>query len=328
MVSNDPSNGDSSRLSDDEFLERFGIPRQESYTCLACGKAAYPPDDEIDTLDPEAALIQFLGDSQDPVIVCSECARTDDWEQRARERQSGQDSMSVWNRALSTISTTTKRLKLSLTQSWRNVLTDSDDEPQSAGPVQSADSSSLARSNSEKLEWKLEQEREWSDYLERELQTKEDRLHEVEQELHQLRQEVERDSDGPNDSTIDPHSSLLTTIFDVRESLANATAEAEPDSEFRDGLIRIDQQLADALNQQGIQRIDTSGEANPHRHKVIETVPTADHPPGTILEEYRAGYQRGGTVLRPAHVAVAVDSNNGDGPKDGPGDDHAGDEAR
>jgi len=60
---------------------------------------------------------------------------------------------------------------------------------------------------------------------------------------------------------------------------------------------------------------------NPYRHRVVETILTADHEPGTILEEYKAGYQRGGVVIRPAHVAVAADPVDDDDAGRGVGSD-------
>lgn len=287
---------------------------QESYTCLACGKEAFPTGQGTDTLDPDAAHIRYLADDdgEEQVTICYECAQTDDWEERARARR---DAMGATSSGSTGILDRLKRpvralLGFSRTETTADV-----------GDVSSDEQSKPNRTEREKLEWKLEQEREWSTYLERELQAAEDRLREVEQELHQLRQQVDAEQPGPSDPVIDPHSELLRTVFDVREALRQAIATAEPNSGFRESLSRIDQQLLDAIEQEGIEQIDTGGEANPYRHHVVETIPTADHEPGTILEEYKAGYQRGGVIIRPAHVAVATDPVDDDDAGRGVGGD-------
>jgi len=274
---------------------------EELYTCSACGKEAFPAGGGIDTLDPDAAHIRSLDEEgrEKQVTICYECIQTDDWEKRARERRDELDATPPGRKRI------IGRLKRPI-----NLLFELSPGDSTASPDEpsSDEQSAPNRSGQEKLEWKLEQEREWSTYLERELQATEDRLREVEQELHQLRQQVDAEQPSPSESVIDPQSELLRAVFDVREALGQAIVSAEPESGFREGLARIDQQLLDAIEQEGIEQIDIRGEANPHRHRVVETIPTADHDPGTILEEYKTGYQRGGVVIRPAHVAVATDS--------------------
>jgi len=69
-----------------------GIPaegEQKSYTCLACGKEAFPTGKGTDVLDPDAAHIRYLADDdgEEQVTICYECTQTDDWEKRARTRR-------------------------------------------------------------------------------------------------------------------------------------------------------------------------------------------------------------------------------------------------
>jgi len=44
---------------------------------------------------------------------------------------------------------------------------------------------------------------------------------------------------------------------------------------------------------------------DPAHHEAVATEETADHPPGTILEQIRRGWMIGNQVLRPAGVRVA-----------------------
>lgn len=71
-------------ISDEEYLNIHGVPRQDSYTCVSCLKTAYPTSDSIDLFDLDAAHIEFIDGRKSPVIVCFECIESDDWEERAR----------------------------------------------------------------------------------------------------------------------------------------------------------------------------------------------------------------------------------------------------
>ena len=70
-------------LTDQEFFDLYGIPRQDSYSCISCHKTAYPPNGSVDHFDLDAAYIEFIGDRDLPDIVCFECIESGDWEERA-----------------------------------------------------------------------------------------------------------------------------------------------------------------------------------------------------------------------------------------------------
>lgn len=73
------------------------------------------------------------------------------------------------------------------------------------------------------------------------------------------------------------------------------------------GIELVRERLLHVLSAEGVQPIDALGEMfDPHRHIAAETVPAADGiAPGTIVEEYRKGYQVGDRILRAAEVVVA-----------------------
>jgi molecular chaperone GrpE len=44
---------------------------------------------------------------------------------------------------------------------------------------------------------------------------------------------------------------------------------------------------------------------NPQVHEAVETVPSPEHPEGTVVDEHRKGYTIGNDLLRPARVTVS-----------------------
>jgi molecular chaperone GrpE len=298
MTGDDPEHRPTRQLSDEEFHEEYGVPRQESYTCLSCGKTAYRPVDEVAHTDPDAAQIQYIGDDDDAIIICWECLQTDDWEERARQRRAEQRSETLSTTVRSELATIRTRLSTAL-----DGLVDGDADD-AEGTSSTVDDADRHRTREERLEWKLEQEREWSTYLEQELQAKDDELTEVRETLHELRQAEET---PPPEATPRGRAALLTTLFDVRDTLATAIADARDGGApgVAEGLQQIDRQIETTLREAGIERIDTDGASRPRYHRTVATVPTDAHPPGTIVEVYQAGYRRGDEILRPAHVAVA-----------------------
>lgn len=73
------------------------------------------------------------------------------------------------------------------------------------------------------------------------------------------------------------------------------------------GIELVRARLLQALSAENVQPIDALGEMfDPQRHIAVETAPATDGiAPGTIVEEYRRGYQVGERILRASEVVVA-----------------------
>ncbi|MBI5030138.1 MAG: nucleotide exchange factor GrpE [Chloroflexi bacterium] len=73
------------------------------------------------------------------------------------------------------------------------------------------------------------------------------------------------------------------------------------------GIELVRARLLQALSAENVQPINALGEMfDPHRHIAVETAPATDGiAPGTIVEEYRQGYQVGDRILRASEVVVA-----------------------
>jgi len=72
------------------------------------------------------------------------------------------------------------------------------------------------------------------------------------------------------------------------------------------GIQMIHYQLYRFLQEQGIERIDTSSGFNPMEHEAVETVVSEEHQPNQIIKVIQTGYKFRGKTIRPAKVIVAI----------------------
>lgn len=102
-------------------------------------------------------------------------------------------------------------------------------------------------------------------------------------------------------------------ILSVADNLARAIdaipAEVREDERmkgFVTGVEATQRELEKVFGQNGITRIAATGlPLDPNQHQAMLEVPTAEHEPGTVVQEMQAGYMIKDRLLRPAMVAVA-----------------------
>lgn len=101
--------------------------------------------------------------------------------------------------------------------------------------------------------------------------------------------------------------------------LALAQADVEPGPVVQ-GVRMVRDQAVAALAALGYSRHDETGVPfDPMRHEALVVRPTADVPPGTVVEVVRAGYGEGDRQLRPAAVVVSGDAQDHPGEENRPG---------
>jgi molecular chaperone GrpE len=98
---------------------------------------------------------------------------------------------------------------------------------------------------------------------------------------------------------------LLPIVDSFDSALAHAPTEALQ-SDFGQGVVLIQRQIADLLRKYGLTEVDTSGPFDPNVHEAVATQDSEDLPKDTILEVLRKGYVLHDRLLRPAWVKVAV----------------------
>lgn len=101
---------------------------------------------------------------------------------------------------------------------------------------------------------------------------------------------------------------LLAKILDVVDNLERALAfqESMDRESLQQGMRMLQWQLNELLKAEGLTAVPTIGEPfDPYVHEAVESVPSAEHPEGVVIEEIRRGYRIGEETLRPARVKVS-----------------------
>ncbi len=87
-----------------------------------------------------------------------------------------------------------------------------------------------------------------------------------------------------------------------------AHAEGEPEivGKLRDGFEGVERSFLSLLERNGIVRVDATGKPfDANLHQAMAEQPSAEHPPGTVIQAWTAGWTLNGRLLRPAMVVVA-----------------------
>jgi molecular chaperone GrpE len=131
-------------------------------------------------------------------------------------------------------------------------------------------------------------------------------------EMDNLRKRSERER---AEATLYAATNFARDILNVSDNLtraldmahADALKEAsEPIRNLIAGVEVTHRELLNVFERHGIKRIEPKGEKfDPHFHQAVFEVPSADVPPGTVVEVLQAGFTIGDRVLRPAMVGVA-----------------------
>ena len=96
---------------------------------------------------------------------------------------------------------------------------------------------------------------------------------------------------------------LAEDLVSVMDNLERAIMSANGDSAILQGVKMVADQLYEALEKRGLQRIDAEGEEfDPRLHNAVDTRDHEDE--NRVLEEKRKGYMYKDKVLREAQVVV------------------------
>ncbi len=98
----------------------------------------------------------------------------------------------------------------------------------------------------------------------------------------------------------------LLPVFDNLERAVQASQGATDVSGIQQGIEMVLKLFEDAAGRVGLERLRSVGERfDPSLHDAFQQVETEEHPPGTIIAEYQAGYRLGERLVRPAMVVVS-----------------------
>jgi molecular chaperone GrpE len=116
---------------------------------------------------------------------------------------------------------------------------------------------------------------------------------------------------------------VLRDMLEIVDNLERAVAFAESTDPkaLLQGVQLVLRLFQNKLERYDVKPVDAKGlPFDPRIHDAISQVPTADAPPGSVVNEVQRGYRIGDRLLRPAMVSVAVALPADAGASQGSGD--------
>ncbi|QKS73206.1 nucleotide exchange factor GrpE [Paenalkalicoccus suaedae] len=99
--------------------------------------------------------------------------------------------------------------------------------------------------------------------------------------------------------------SLIPAVDNFERALS-VEVESEDAKSLLKGMEMVHKQLIEALKNEGVEQMETVGEAfDPHKHQAVMQVESDEHESNTIIEELQKGYILQDKVIRPAMVKVS-----------------------
>lgn len=129
------------------------------------------------------------------------------------------------------------------------------------------------------------------------------RLDDLETRIEDYQRRGERERDQLAAQSL---ADFADRMLSVKDSLDNVLGLADLDEDTDRQLSLVAKQFEQSFTSGDVERIETDGEFDAGRHKMVDRVPAEDHADGAIVEELDAGYRIGERVLRPARVVVAT----------------------
>jgi len=150
--------------------------------------------------------------------------------------------------------------------------------------------------------------------LEEELANVKDRLLRALAEQENIRRRAERDrAEAVKFAAADIVRDLLPSIDNLRRAIDILRGAQTPDAPIENlvtGLEATERGLFEALEKNGIRRIDPLGERfDPTQHQAMLELSDPKRPPGTVADVLQPGYVHHNRLLRPALVGVAKRDN-------------------
>ena len=138
-----------------------------------------------------------------------------------------------------------------------------------------------------------------------------DRWLRAEAELRNTRERNRRDLDDARQYAVQSFArDVVEAAENLRRGLASlplpAPGEPETVARLRDGFEGVERSFVGILERHGITRVDPTGQPfDADRDQAMAEQPSAEVPPGTVLQAWTSAWLLNGRLLRPAMVVVA-----------------------
>jgi molecular chaperone GrpE len=147
--------------------------------------------------------------------------------------------------------------------------------------------------------------------LEAELTEMRERWMRAEAETANVRARAKRDVDETRQYAVQKFAKdVVEAAENLRRGLDSlpkpSAGEPEIVASLRDGFEGVERSFVALLERNGIKRNDPTGSPfDPNLHQAMAEQPSAEHPPGTVLQSWTQAWTLNGRLLRPAMVVVA-----------------------
>ncbi len=147
--------------------------------------------------------------------------------------------------------------------------------------------------------------------LTRERDDMRDRWMRAEAEMANVRTRAKRDVDDTRQYAVQKFAAdVVEAAENLRRGLASLPAPAadEPETvaKLREGFEGVERNFVAILERNGILRTDPTGQPfDANLHQAMAEQPSAEHPPGTVMQAWTQAWTLNGRLLKPAMVVVA-----------------------
>ena len=139
-----------------------------------------------------------------------------------------------------------------------------------------------------------------------------DRMLRLAADMDNLRKRAEREK---AEATLYAATNFARDLLSITDNMGRALAAVSPEERERAdevlnnllaGVELTERELLNVFQRHGIRKLETVGQKfDPNMHQALYEVPTAERPPGTVMQEMQSGFAIGERCLRPAMVGVA-----------------------
>ena len=153
--------------------------------------------------------------------------------------------------------------------------------------------------------------------LEAERDDMRDRWMRAEAEMANVRARAKRDVDDARQYAVQKFARDVVEAADnLRRGLASLPAQTEGEPEIvtklRDGFEGVERSFHALLERNGIVHQDPTGQPfDANLHQAMSEQPSAEHPPGHVVQAWTPAWTLNGRLLRPAMVVVAKAPDGG-----------------
>jgi molecular chaperone GrpE len=116
-----------------------------------------------------------------------------------------------------------------------------------------------------------------------------------------------RERDSERKYSVAPLARDLLPALDNLQRAMDAASQAGETGPLAQGVAATQAQIIQILGRHGITPIEAQDQPfDPNKHEAVMQRPSADHPPGTVVQVLQAGFQIHDRILRPTSVVVST----------------------